>query len=369
MKVICDGLALTEAINKVIKALPVKKNFNVLECIKLSAYDNQITLTCTDTELTIIKTISADVRIEGDILIPGKFFSDFTRKLDNESISLESINENKKLIIKYGENEGYINCLDVTEYPKIATSIDGDSLVLTKKDFKEAVDRTIFSASTEESRQILKGCLFEVTDTGVNVVALDGYRMAVCTKPYVSATAVGKRFVAPARSLNEIVKLIALDDETMTVKFTADKLFVEIDSTVIISRLISGEFVKYRNIIPSDYTTVVTLDRKVFLGSIDRATVISKQSRNNMVKMDIKADVITIDSNSEQGNMREQFSAKAEGKENIICFNGKYLMDFLTVIDDDFIQMIIKASNSPCVFKQVDKDEFLFLVLPMRITT
>ncbi len=369
MKLICDGLALTEAINKVIKAMPVKKSSAVLECIKLEAYDNTITLTCTDTELTIVKKIVADVKIEGEILIPGRFFSDFTRKLDSDNISLESVNDNKKLIIKYGDNEGYINCFEVSEYPLI-NAFDGNNyIVMSKKDFKEAVDKTIFSTSIEESRQILKGCLFEINEDTLSVVALDGYRMAVCRKAYKESNAAGKSIVVPARSLSEIEKLITTDDEDVKITFTADKLMVDVDSTVIISRLINGDFVKYNNIIPQDFVTVVTIDRKKFLGSIDRATVVSKQSKNNMVKMDIKSEIITVDSNSEQGNMREQFAVKNEGKENVICFNGKYLIDFLSVIDDEFIQMKIKASNSPCVFTQVDKEESLFLILPMRITT
>jgi len=369
MKFICDGLALTEAINKVIKAMPIKKNFNVLEGIKLSAHNDKITLTCTDTELTIIKSITADIKIEGDILIPGKFFSDFTRKLDSENIILESIDDNRKLIIKYGDNEGYINCLDVNEYPRIDTVESEYNLVMSKKDFKECVVKTIFSASVEESRQVLKGCYFDIKEDFLTVVALDGYRMAMVKKGYKSTTAVGQSLIIPSRSLSEIEKMVSGDDEDLTLVFNNDKLYVEVDDTIIITRLINGKYVNYKNIIPDEYATEVIIERKKFLSSIDRATVVSKQSKNNLVKMDIKEGVITIDSNSEQGNMREQFVVTKEGKDNIICFNGKFLIDLLNVYDDEFIKMHIKASNSPCVFTAVNGDEYLFLILPMRITT
>ena len=170
-----------------------------------------------------------------------------------------------------------------------------------------------------------------------------------------------KILLAPAK------KMIVNDDDDLTLTLDSDKLRVEIDNTVLISRLIKGDFINYKNIINRDFNSIVTLSKSQFSEYIDRASLVSRISKNNLVKIEVKDGFINVESNSEISNLNESLPAKVEGKENIICFNGKYLQDFLAVIDDEFIKMNIKASSAPCVFTQVDKDDYLFLVLPMRV--
>jgi len=366
MKFSVDSLSLSEAVNKVIKAISVKKNNPVLECIKLSARDNYITLIATDMELSIEKKIVADVVIEGDILVPGKFFSEFIRTLNEETLTLECSN-GTNLEVKYGESYGYIKCLNVEDYPNVGEVKDDFTINILNKDMKTLINKTVFCASSEDNRQVLKGCLLEVDEKMATMVALDGYRLALCKKELVGSSQSQFSAIIPARSLLEISKMLVNEDDELVLKLDGDKLRVEIDNTVIISRLIKGEFINYRNIINKDFTAVVTLSKNQFAEYIDRASLISRISKNNLVKIEVKEGFINVESNSEIGNLNESLPARVEGKENVICFNGKYLQDFLSVIDDEFIKMNIKASSAPCVFTQVDRDDYLFLVLPMRI--
>ena len=366
MKFTVDSLSLSEAVNKVIKAISIKKNNPVLECIKLSAHDSSLTLTATDLELSIEKKIVADVVIDGDILVPGKFFSEFIRTLNEETLTLECSN-GTNLEVKYGESYGYIKCLNVEDYPNVGEVNDNYVITIKNKDMKTLIGKTVFCASTEDNRQVLKGCLLEVENNKATMVALDGYRLALCKEDLVSSSEERFNCIIPARSLMEISKMLVNEEDELTLRMDGDKLRVEIENTVLISRLIKGEFINYRNIINKDFNAIVTLSKNQFAEYIDRASLISRISKNNLVKIEVKEGYINVESNSEIGNLNESLPARVEGKENIICFNGKYLQDFLSVIDDEFIKMNIKASSAPCVFTQVDKDEYLFLVLPMRV--
>ena len=366
MKFTVDSLSLSEAVNKVIKAISVKKNNPVLECIKMSAYDNVLTLTATDMELTLEKKVVADVTIEGDILVPGKFFSDFIRTLNEETLTLECSN-GTNLEIKYGESYGYIRCFHVDDYPNVGEVNERYRIALVSKDMKSMIGKTVFCASTEDNRQVLKGCLLEVNGKKATMVALDGYRLALCNKELTDSNSEEFSCIIPARSLSEISKMIVNDEEEMIITMDGEKLRVEIDNTVLISRLIKGDFINYKNIINRDFTSIVTLSKSQFEEYIDRASLVSRISKNNLVKIEVKDGFINVESNSEISNLNESLPAMVEGKENIICFNGKYLQDFLAVIDDEFIKMNIKASSAPCVFTQVDRDDYLFLVLPMRV--
>lgn len=368
MKITVDSLALSEAVNKVIKALSIKKNNPILECIKLSARDSMLILSATDLELSIEKKIMADVTIEGEVLVPGKFFAEFIKKITYEQIILECA-DGCTLEIKYGESYGFIHCLNVNDFPSIGEVNDKYLISLKNKDMKDLISKTIFCTSMEDSRPVLKGCLIELNNTEIKMIALDGYRLGLCRKKVISSNIDVMQCIIPSRSLLEISKMLGDDEEDVLLKIDDDKLYVDIDNTVIISRLIKGDYINYRNIINVDFSAIVTVSKSQFSEYIDRASLISRISKNNLIKLEIKEGCINVESNSEMGNLKESLPARTEGKENVICFNSKYLQDMLAVINDDFIKINIKASSSPCIFTPVDSDEYLFLVLPMRVVS
>ena len=156
MKLTCDGLELAEAVLKVSKAMPVKKNNNLLEGIKLVAKDGFLTLTATDLELAIIKRIAANVQIEGEVLVIGKYFADFVKSISSEQITLECT-DGKNITIQYGANEGFIKCMEADEYPKVDQIEETSSIIIAKDQLKDVIYKTVFAASQEDSRPILKG--------------------------------------------------------------------------------------------------------------------------------------------------------------------------------------------------------------------
>ena len=364
MKLICDGLDLSDAVLKVSKALSVKAANPVLEGIKITAKGDNLTLLATDMELTIEKKIKADVLMEGETVVVGKYFVDFSKKLEKEQVELCRLYDGQ-LQIKYSDSESELQVYPVENFPKIEKDDEGESFEISQADFKNIVERTAFACSSDDSRPILKGCLFEITDGTLTAVALDGFRMAVVKKPVQSTGNI--KAVIPARTLQEITRILDKDENTLKVYIQKNTLFVEVENTRLISRLIEGEFVKYNHILPTSFANAVTVNRQALLNSIDRASIVARNDRYNVVKFDIKEDVMNISSKSEVGNVNENVNVNLNGKDMVIAFNGKYLMEYLKIINEDFINLNLNTPIDPCIITAVGNEGFLYLVLPVKI--
>ena len=364
MKLICDGLDLSDAVLKVSKALSVKATNPVLEGIKITAKGDTLTLLATDMELTIEKQIKADVLMEGETVVVGKYFVDFSKKLEKEQVELCRLYDGQ-LQIKYSDSESELQVYPAESFPKIEKDENGQSFEISQSDFKNIVERTAFACSSDDSRPILKGCLFEINDGNLTAVALDGFRMAVVKKE-VKATG-NIKAVIPARTLQEITRILDKDENTLKIYLQKNTLFVEVENTRLISRLIEGEFVKYNHILPTSFANTVTVNRQALLNSIDRASIVARNDRYNVVKFDIKEDVINISAKSEVGNVNENVNVNLNGKDMVIAFNGKYLMEYLKIINEDFINLNLNTPIDPCIITATGSERFLYLLLPVRI--
>ena len=365
MKIIVNGTDLSSAVMKVSKAISSKTTNPVLEGIKLSVRGDELTLSATDTEIAIEKTIRSETFLEGDTVVPGKLFAELVKKLETEDQVELNMAEEGRLKIVYGSSEVYLSVLGAEEFPVISKNINEKSFTLLQKDFKDAVMKTSFCCSTDESRPILKGCLTELKDNVMTCVALDGFRLAVAKKQVKGSTGDFK-VIVPARSLTEITRLLEKDDEEITVRSEGNALKVEVDGTIFITRLLEGEFINYLQIVPKEFVTTVSVGRAALLNSLDRATVVARESKN-LVKLDIKEGFVNISANSESGNVNETVNANMEGKDIVIAFNSKYLCDALRAAGDEFVNVYLNNPISPCVIKPCSGEDYLYLILPIRL--
>jgi DNA polymerase-3 subunit beta len=366
MKLICDGLDLSEAVLKVIKAAAVKTTNPILEGVKLIAKEDTLTLIATDLEIAIEKKIRADVLEEGELVVPARYFSEFVKKLNNQQIEL-NLNDKKQLKIKYTDSEGFLQCMDADEYPVIKKIEEGDYFIMLQPELKDLINKTIFSVSVEDSRPILKGCLLEIDDYKITAVALDGYRLALVNKALEKQT--GKfSVIVPSRSLTEISKMLSDDiKKTVTVFLKKNYLMVEIDNTLIISRLLEGEFINYAQIIPKEFTSFITINRSQLENGLERASILSKGDKNNLVRLDIKEKLLSLTSTSDIGNIKENITVSLEGKDVVIAFNARYLSESLKAVKDEFIKINLNGSVAPIIIKPSEGGEFLYLILPVRL--
>jgi len=365
MKFKCSGLDLFDAATKVVKAVAVKNNNSILEGIKLSVENNVLTLNATDLELSIEKRLKADVTIEGEIVVPGKIFVELVRKLVNETIEF-NLQDKNQLKIVYGNNVGYLQCFNALEFPGFKKIEDSDYFEIKQNDFKVLIGKSIISAATDDSRPILKGCLFEVERKNIRSVALDGYRLAVVNKKLINSTA-ELNAVVPARSLLEISKLLSDSDDPVKVYIQKNYLMCDLKETVILTRLLDGDFINYRKIIPASQSSLMTINKRQFEEALERASLLSRIDRNNIVKFDISSDIMVITSNSEAGEICEKINIQSENMKLKIAFNAKYLIEVLQAQEDEFVKVSFETGLEPCVIRPNIGEQYLYLILPVRL--
>ena len=360
----CDGLDLSEAINKVIKATSTKTTAPILEGIKLSAHNDSLVLSATDLELSIQKTIKAEVISDGETVVPGKLFSEYLRKLTNEQISFE-LNDKNQLKISYTDSVGYIQCMDVVEFPEIKNVDKEAYFEVSKNVLKGLINKVLFAVATDDSRPILKGIKFEIINKEIKLVALDGYRLSIASQKVNNATD-DFTFVVPGRSLSEISKMLE-GDEIVKVYIHSNNLMLDMEDTVVTTRLLEGQFINYKQILSTNFTTTVTINKSQLEDAIERASILSKVDKNNLVKFDIKENVLTLTSDSEIGNVKENITVAMKGSDITIAFNSKYFTDCLRAVDDEFIKINFTNAILPCIITPSEGEEYLFLILPVRM--
>lgn len=366
MQVVIDGLDLSDAVLKVSKAISNKTTNPILEGIKLVAEEDKLILSATDLDLSIEKKIKADVKIEGETVVPGKFFTEFIKKLSNEKIELE-LNENNRLKIKYIDSESFIQCFVTDEYPSFNVIDSNEKFSISQTNLKNLINKSIFSVAVDDTRPILKGALIEIGTQDVKAVALDGYRLAMVTET-IKASTINGGVIVPARSLNEISKLIDDSDECVDVYVDSKYIMVDLGDTKITSRILEGDFLNYKQIIANNFSTEIIINKVQITDALERASLLSKIGQNNLVKFDIKEGNLTLTSNSEIGNIKENISISMSGKDVFIAFNARYFMEALRTTSDEFIKIKFNSSSEPCVVVPAgEENEYLYLILPVRI--
>lgn len=357
---------LADALAKVSKALPIKKTIPILDGIKLSAYGDTLTLSATDIDFSISKEIKTDIEMEGEALVNGKLLNELAHKLSSSSqVSLSDIRENCLTVIS-DDSMFTINLMNISEYPPIQSFEHEVSFNMLQKELKELISRTNFAASTDDVRPILKGCLIETKDNLIKCVALDGYRLAIATKE-LAQKEINYSGVVPAKNLAEIAKLLENEEDSVNVKFSKNKMFVDLGHTKVTTSLLTGNFINYANTIPSNFECQVVLEKKVFEEAIERASIMSRIDKTNLIRIEIKDQKIFITSNSELGDAKEVIPAKTSGKDMVIGFNAKFVSECLKVIEDKFIEFSIKSAVTACLIRPCDGNKFLYLIVPVKV--
>jgi DNA polymerase-3 subunit beta len=363
MKFRCDGLELSEAISVVSKAISSKTTSQILEGIKMVCAEDKLILSATDLEMSVEKTIRAEVDNAGETVVPGRLFGEYIKKLTNEQICCE-LNEKNQLKISYTDSEGCLQCMEISEFPQIKEVEKKDYFEVGKEDFKKLINNVYYAVAQDDSRPNLKGILIETTGTNIRAVAVDGCRLSIANKTLVSSTADFK-IIVPGKNIYEIMKM--MDNEgSIKVYVHTNNIMVDLGDTIVINRLIEGKFINYKEILPKDFSTVVTINKEMLENAIDRASVLSRIDKNNLVKFDIKEKNLMLTSASEIGNTKENITVSVKGNDLNISFNSKYFSDCLRVIDNDNVKINLNTTILPCVITPCEGEDFAFLILPVK---
>lgn len=366
MKFTCKQQNLSKAINTVSKAITGRTTLPILKGIYLKAEGEMLTLISSDLEISIEKKIDADITNEGETVIPARIFGDIIRKLPNSDIEIE-LKEDGILKIKCNSSKFEIVCFPVDEFPSIGEVKTEKSISINREIFRDMIKMTSFAASIDESKGIITGLLMEMEENNINMISLDGFRMAMVRKKVENKDA--HKIIISAKIVNEIYKIISeTEEENIEIGMDLKKAIISLENTKIITRLMEGEFINYKGIIPTENKISVIINRADFLESIERASLFSREGKNNLIKISIFDSNMNISSRSEEGNVDENIVVSQTGENIEIGFNSKYMMDVLKVIDEEEIKLEFNKSITPCLVRPIEGEEFLYLVLPVRLS-
>ena len=367
MKLLCSKSSLLSGVQTVSKAVPNKTTMSILECILVDATKGVITLTANDMELGIETTIEGDIQEKGIIALDAKIFLEIVRKLPDSDILIETDDSYKttitcekakfNIIGKSGEDFSYLPVVEKEE-----------SILLSQFTLKEVVRQTIFSISDNDNNKLMTGELFDINGDKMRVVSLDGHRISI-RNIELKNNYEPKKVVVPGKTLNEISKILSGDaDKDVNISFTSKHVVFEFDNTTVVSRLIEGEYFKIDQMLSSDYETKVKINKKELLNCIDRATLLVKEGDKKPIIINITDGSMELKINSTVGSMKEDIDIEKSGKDLMIGFNPKFLIDALRVIDDEEIDLYMVNPKAPCIIKN-SEESYIYLILPVNFTT
>lgn len=366
MKLVCLRSDLLNGVQTVSKAVPNKTTMSILQCILINASD-KIKLTANDMELGIETIVEGNIIEPGIVALDAKIFLEIVRKFPDGDIKIET-NDSYETVITSGDANIKIVGKSGEDFSYLPNIEKLDSIILSQFTLREMIRQTIFSIADNDTNKLMTGELFEVNEDKLRVASLDGHRISI-RKVYLKNSYPRKKVVVPGKTLNEISKILNGDmDKDVVIFFTNKHIVFEFDNTTVVSRLIEGDYFNIDQMLSSDYETKVTINKKKLLDSIDRATLLVKEGDKKPIIINITDDNMELKLNSTIGSMRELIDISKNGKDLMIGFNPKFLIDALRVIDGDEIDIYLVNPKAPCFIKD-SEDSYVYMILPVNFTT
>ena len=369
MKFTCYRDNILKAINSVVKGVASKTTMPILEGILIQTNDNDIKLTTYDLEIGIEYVMECDVEEQGSTVVNAIMFSEIIRKLPDTEISI-SINEQNLLEIECEGSLYKLATMNPEEFPELPKIEVENSIKIEQNNLKNMIRKTIFAVSSEESRPIFTGCLFEIKDGKLNVVAVDGFRLALRSTVLENQTS-DFSAVIPGKTLNEVNKILADSFEPVKIGVAKNQALFEMDNCKIVTRLLDGEFLNYKSVIPNNWETRVRVNKSNIQNCFERISLISASSIEKEKKYPVKVFVeigkIVISCTNQTGEAKEEIYVTTEGKSLEAGFNPKYFLDSLKAIEDDEVFIEFGTKISPCIVKSVENNDYTYMILPIRL--
>ena len=361
----CSAGKLIEGLQIVTKALAQRTTNPILEGVLIETDSNQIILTCSDERITIVTRIDARIEEPGRGVAPGKLFNEIIRRLPEGEVMI-SMNEKFVFNIRSSASKMNISGQDADLFPPLPAIENEREVSLPQDMLRDMIQKTEFAIAADDMREVLTGCLLEIENGEVNMVALDGFRLALCR---MRCSDVLEKFSAiiPGRAVSDIGKLLSGDENAFAnLSFGGGKLHIGLDRTDIYVILVAGQYVNYRQILPKSFATKVVMDLEPFRRCVDRAQLIAREGNNNLLLLRIADGELVVEAHSQIGDVHEELDVQQDGANMNIAFNVKYLIDVVRYIDAEQIEIHLNTAVSPCIINPVGNPDYIHLVLPVR---
>lgn len=365
MKIQCQKSDLLNGVNIVLKAVPVKSTMPILECLIIEVTEQGIKLIANDMELGIETILKGTVIEQGVVALNAKIFSEIVRRLPENEVSI-STDANYMTEIICEKAKFSISGRSGEEFPGLPKIEKENAVILSQFTLKEIIRQTVFSISDNESNKIMTGELFEIKQNELRVISLDGHRISI-RKVFMKDSYEDRKVIVPGKTLNEISKILSGEASALVnIYFTDKHALFEFDDTVVLTRLIEGEYYRIDQMLSSDYETKVSINKKELQNCIERASLLIRETDKKPIIIDINENNFELKINTAIGSMNEEIDITKEGKNIVIGFNPKFLLDALRVIDDETVDIYLINAKAPCFIR--DKEQsYIYLILPVNI--
>ena len=367
MKFSCEKLLLQSAVATASRAVATKSTIPALEGVLLQA-GGQLTISGYNMQTGIRTTLEADITEEGTLVLPARLFGEIIRRLPDDVVTFAS-DKGMNVRLTCGDAAYNITALSAEDYPELPEVEDQYSLRIQQQTLRSMIAETSFAVSTDEARPIHTGSLFEISEEGLTVVSVDGFRLALRQEPLEGTKGGSFRFVAPGSALNEVEKICADTEEEAIITLGSRHLLFEVGSTQLICRRLEGEFLDYRAAIPRSNPITITASTKLLMNSIDRVSVVISEKQKSPVQCIFGLGKVSMSAKTVNGEASDICPIDGDGNNLTIGFNNRYLMDALKNSEADMVKLEISGPLSPMKVLPLEGDSFLFLVLPMKLKT
>lgn len=368
MNVKCNLKDLINGLNVVAKTSN-KTTMPILDGVLIEAYNGRLKLITNDLEIGSEHTFECNILEEGSTVVDIKMLNEIVRKIEDEVVEFKV--QDSLFILKSINGTFKLATMNADEFPKLPIFDIESSVTLNQKNLKDIIKRTIFSISTDENRPIYNGALLKVENNVLTIVAIDGFRLSL-RKNLSDKNISNFKAIIPGKVLSELLKILTEEEEkNVKIGINRNQALFEMGQSIIVSRIIEGEFLNYNNIIPENYETKVKVKTKKLLDSFERVALFAKENKEkdkkSPVKMSIGIDGIVLSCVSETGDAKENINAEVEGKEIEIGFNPRYVIEALKAIDDQEIYIELTTNISPVLLKPINTNDFIYVLLPIKL--
>ncbi|TYS69417.1 DNA polymerase III subunit beta [Sutcliffiella horikoshii] len=376
MKFIIQRDKLVQSVQDVLKAVSSRTTIPILTGIKIVATEEGVTLTGSDSDISIESFIpceedgseNVEVKTAGSVVLQARFFSEIIKKLPMDTVEIEVQNQ-YVTTIRSGKSEFNLNGQDAAEYPHLPQVEEHNVFRVPTDLLKNIIRQTVFAVSTSETRPILTGVNWKLENHELICIATDSHRLALRKAKVEAENDITCNVVIPGKSLNELNKILDDTNELLDIVVTENQVLFKAKNILFFSRLLDGNYPDTSRLIPAESKTDITVTTKDFLQAIDRASLLAREGRNNVVKLaTLESDTLEVSSNSpEVGKVVEQVQSNSiDGEELKISFSAKYMMDALKALEGNEILINFTGAMRPFVIKTLHDDSMLQLILPVR---
>ena len=369
MKIVCDKDTILKAINSVVKGVASKTTMPILEGILIQTNDNEIKLTTYDLEIGIEYIMECEVKEQGSTVVNAIMFSEIIRKLPDTEIYI-SVNDKNLLEIECEGSLYKLATMNPEEFPELPKIEVENSIEVEQSVLKNMIRKTIFAVSSEESRPIFTGCLFEIENNKLTLVSVDGFRLAL-RSIYLNKQSNDFKAVIPGKTLNEVNKIISDSFDSIKIGVARNQALFEMDNCKVVTRILDGEFLNYKNVIPTNWETRIKVNKSNLQNSFERISLISASTVEKEKKYPVKVQVdigkVIISCTNQTGDAKEELYVSTEGKNLEAGFNPKYFLDSLKAIEDEDVYVEFGSSISPCLIKSIENNDYTYMILPIRL--